>query len=68
MKLNAIQLILPREPRAFQIFYLVYPQNKTHVVEKAIHYFLQYIGIRLENIAITFLLQEAVKPPLKSSR
>lgn len=36
--------------------------------QEVIHYFLQYTGITLENIAITFPLQEAVKPPLKSSR
>ena len=49
--------------------YFILSTHKTDPCNReVIHYFLQYTGITLENIAITFPLQEAVKPPLKSSR
>lgn len=68
MKLNAIQIIFSKTVQSISDILYGLLTKQTHAVEKVVHYFLQYIGITLENIAITFPLQEAVKPPLKSSR
>lgn len=65
---NTTQLTYKEEFGAFSNILSCLPTRQTRAVEKAMYYFLQYVGITLENIAITFPLQEAVKALLKSSR